>query len=257
MKGIKKVFKKVVKVLKKVVPIILAAAAIYFTAGAVLALPGASIGLGGAVSSITAGLGNGVVAGVVRGALVSAAHGAAIGGLTSAATGGSFSQGARAGAVTGFVVGGVSGGVNAARAAIPPGGTPPILPSATPPAELGVDAINNMIPTGSVATGSSAGGLFRSGGWLQRNQDLVGNVISGVGSGLLAGSEEDYLRERFRLTAANYAGTDPGRNYRDVAPVTSGQPTNRFDPSAYGSFEYQYDPAQGRIIKVPVSQQGA
>ncbi len=67
-----------------------------------------------------------------------------------------------------------------------------------------------------------------------------------------AGSEAEDMkeleRERHRLISSNYAGTDPGAKYRDIAP---GQGTG-FDPTRYGSFEYQYDPKVGRIVKMPV-----
>jgi hypothetical protein len=95
------------------------------------------------------------------------------------------------------------------------------------------------------------------GNFVNKNQDLVGNLVSGVGQGLLSGSEADadadLLRERYRLAGSNYADTDPGAGYRDIAPGTSRQtPTERFDPKTYGSFQYQYDPSVGRIVRVPV-----
>jgi len=261
VKSVKKIFKKVVKVVKKIAVPVLAAAAIFFTAGAALGFAPMLGGFGAAVSTATASLGTGVVGGVVTGAITSAGYGAAIGGITSAATGGSFSKGAQTGAAVGAVTGGISGGFNAARAAAvptgpgapPPGTTPPITPPITP--APGRDAVANMF--GNVPEKVSTGGLFQKGGWLERNQDLMGPVIGGIGQGLIAGAESDAyrgaLRDRFRLTAANYAGTDPGTNFRDVAPGTSSQsPRDRYDPRTYGSFEYQYDPTQGRIIKVPV-----
>jgi len=271
VKGVKKVFKKIVKVVKKVAPIILAAAAIYFTAGAVLALPGTAAGLGGAVNAITAGLGDGILGGVVRGALTSAAKGAAIGGIASSVTGGSFTKGAQAGAVTGAVVGGVSGGFNAR---LPAGGgdkgglvdSGTVTTSPLDPAALGdvtpVNAAGDVAgppglgfgEQGAVEEVSRSGLLPRVGEFITKNQDLVGGAIKGIGAGLVAGAtadaDMDLLRERSNITRENYAGTDPGRNFSDVTP--RGQSGLRYDPSNYGSFQYEYDPKQQKIIKVPV-----
>ena len=56
------------------------------------------------------------------------------------------------------------------------------------------------------------------------------------------------MRERKSQIDSNYAGVNPGQNYRALAGGTEG---DRYDPRSYGSWEYQYDPTQGRIIKVP------
>lgn len=257
VRGIRKVFKRVVKALKKVVPIVLAVAAIYFTAGAALGWAGAAGGISGAVATVTAGLGEGIVAGVVRGALVSAAKGAAIGGISSAVTGRSVTKGMQAGATIGAVTGGISGGLDAAKSAAQIGPGAKTFPLPATPAIQGqyLDAAGNVI--------AEKGGLLQAGGWLERNQGFAGDVVKGLGVGMMAGAAGDaetaYLREKFRLTRENYAGTDPGRNYRSLAPQGAGAPpsgrppANRFDPSTYGSFEYEYDPAQGKIVKVPVT----
>lgn len=101
-------------------------------------------------------------------------------------------------------------------------------------------------------------GFFEKGGWLNNNQTLAGGAISGLGQGIMSGSaynEGDFLRDKFELTAANYEGTDPGRNFRSLAG--SEEIKDRYDPRSYGSWEYQYDPVQGRIIKVPAGGQGS
>ena len=106
--------------------------------------------------------------------------------------------------------------------------------------------------------GGGIGGLARNvGGWFNDNPVVGGNIINGIGQGLMAGSTadsyRDLQREKFANTAGNYAGTDPGRNFRDMAPPQSTTPRqDRFEPRSYGSFEYQYDPSQGRIVRVPV-----
>jgi len=95
-------------------------------------------------------------------------------------------------------------------------------------------------------------GFLEKGGWVERNPELVGGAIKGIGSGLMAGAagdaDIDFIRERQNLINANYKGTDPGANFNDLAP----QRSDRYDPRSYGSWEYQYDAVQGRIIKVPV-----
>lgn len=280
IKGVKKVFKKVVKVLKKVVPIILAAAAIYFTAGAALGVTaawGTAAGAGtGIAAGITSSLGTGIIGSTVSGAVLSAGYGAAIGGVVSAAGGGSFSQGAKSGAITGAITGGALGAIKGISAAKQLASTPSGVKTFPLPDSPGygldtagtfLDAAGNPIAaaegSASVATAINAPpppppppkpGFFAEGGWLERNPEIVGGAVKGVGQGLMAGAQGDadidFLRERQRLTAANYAGTDPGRNYRDLA---GSQPQkDRYDPSSYGSWEYQYDAGQGRIIKVPV-----
>ncbi len=271
IKGVKKIFKKVVKVVKKVLPIILAAAAIYFTAGAALGATAAWGGTGGFAAGITSSLGSGVLGSTVTGALTSAGYGAAIGGVTSAALGGSFSQGAKTGAITGAVTGGVTGAVKGFAAAKdvaggvsgPPAPTPDSVKTFPLPDSPG---FTTDIPGTDITQLAGAGGLkqtgdevvkagfFEEGGWLERNPEIAGGAVKGIGQGLIAyasaDSDRDYIRERFRLTAENYAGTDPGANYRDLKGSTERK--DRYDPRSYGSWEYEYDATQGRIIKVPV-----
>jgi len=72
-------------------------------------------------------------------------------------------------------------------------------------------------------------------------------------AGAAGDAEIDFIRERQNLRNKNYAGTDPGANFNDLAPGRN----DRYDPRSYGSWEYQYDPVQGRIIKVPSGGAGA
>ncbi len=280
-KGIKKVFKKVVKVIKKVIPIVLAVAAIYFTAGAALGITGT---WGAMAQTIGVKLGTGVLASTVSGAITSAGVGAAVGGIVSKSMGGSFTEGAQRGAVIGAVTGGIGG----YRNFTPPAGgatTFPLPDTAQLPGGTYLDSAGNPIASPSVAATQPGGaggliqpsvtttvdkvaatvgssveevvkkpGFFGPKGWLERNQTLAGGAVSGLGQGIMAmagaDSERDLLRERFSLTASNYAGTDPGRNFRELQG--SEERKDRYDPRTYGSWEYQYDAQQGRIIKVPV-----
>lgn len=99
--------------------------------------------------------------------------------------------------------------------------------------------------------------VFGDKGWLERNQTLAGGAIQGIGMGLSANAayegEEALLQKRQDIISANYAGADPGANFRKLSPGGPAPRQDRYDPRSYGSWEYQYDPEQGRIIKVPVS----
>ena len=135
-------------------------------------------------------------------------------------------------------------------------------PSITAPV---VDKVASTVGSGAGEVVGEAGKelvkkptFFAEGGWLERNQTIAGGAVSGLGQGIMAmagaDSDRDFLREKFALTAANYEGTDPGRNFRSLAGSEERQ--DRYDPRSYGSWEYQYDPVQGRIIKVPAGGQG-
>lgn len=281
VKGIRKVFKKVVKVVKKVAPVVLAAAAIYFTAGAALGVAGTAGGWGAAASTIGSKLGSGVLANAVTGAITQAGYGAAIGGMTAAVGGGSISKGMQAGAITGTVTGGLMGaaGMNTdplkgiGEEAATQGVTgQPVTPATTATAptdptlldQAGIVGNEEFLASGAPASASAApattapgtsnpiGGLFREGGWVERNQKLVGGMVQGVGQGLMMSGEADAARDRWKQIAGSYQGIDPSAGYRQLAAVNHGiTPTQRFDHNTYGSFEFQYDPKQGRIVRVP------
>jgi len=270
-KGVRKIFKKVFKVVKKVALVAIAVAAIVFTGGAALGLAGV-MGGGWAAAAATVGTtigGSGLLGTVLTGAITQAGTGALIGGAISAATGGSISKGMLRGAAAGAVTGGVMGGVGHVRNASGVEGYGPITEGSvttTPLPETAgvnygagtgqaVDAAGNVIPAATQGKG-----LLRGvGSFIKDNPEIAGGIITGIGQGLLSGSEadaeKDLLRERYRLTAANYEGSDPGATYRGFAPGTSGvSPTERFDSRNYGSWSYEYDPKQGKIVKVPAGQ---
>ncbi len=264
IKGIRKVFKKVAKVVKKIAPIALAAAAIYFTVGGAA---GATAG-----SSLTGSLGlTGTLGGVVSGAVTQAGYGSLIGGALSKAQGGSFADGAKAGAIGGALTGGITGGMNPAGAGVQPTGgvqtpTAGVDPAATAPSvdtsamsaadeakALGMNNFSHSAPPPN----TSGGGLLSKGGWLERNQALTGNIIAGIGQGLMArgagDAEIDAMRERQKIIGENYAGAKPGAGYKSLAPTTTGQrPNERFNPDSYSSYEYAYNSQTGRIERVPV-----
>ena len=257
--------------MKKIAPIILAVAAIVFTGGAALGL-GGIMGGGWAAAASTVGTtlgGSGLLGSVLTGAITQAGTGALIGAGVAAVTGGDIGEGLKRGAIGGAVLGGAGAGISHVRNASQVGSIGPITEggvTTTPlPEGAGVnagagtgqaiDAAGNVIP----AATQSKGLLRGIGGFIKNNPEVSAGIISGLGQGLLSGSEADdekkLLRERHRLISENYAGADPGRNFRDVAPGrgTGFDPRQgtSFDPSQYGSFEYQYDPKAGRIVKVP------
>jgi hypothetical protein len=273
VKGIKKVFKKVVKVVKKVAPIILAAAAIYFTAGAAMGFLPAGATAGSAAAG-SMGL-TGTMGGVVSGAVTQAGYGAVIGGAMSKAGGGSFSEGAPKGALAGAITGGITGGINPAGAGVQPTGgvqaptasgvDPTTMSAADEAAAMGM---KNFSPETGVTGGtvtpppvgggvtSPAKGLLTQGGWLERNQALAGNIIGGLGQGMMAkgagDAEIDALREKQNLINKNYEGVNPGAGFTPIASGTEQRrrPMERFSPESYSSYEYQYNPQTGRIERV-------
>jgi len=247
-KAVGKVFKKVTKVVKKVAPVVLAGAAIYFTAGAAL---GAAPLWGTAASQLVSQMGaQGVVANVLSGAVTQAGYGAATGGLVSAISGGDITKGVRRGALIGAATGGATGGLGLR--------TDPLSAQSAPQgASTGQAGAEVMAGTGDVARASapagvgagagaggssSAPGLFGQGGWLERNQQLVGTTVSGLGQGLAARAESADLTEREaarrRWIERNYGGgATPG--YRPIA-----NSADRFRG------QYVYDPQQKRIVFV-------
>lgn len=142
IRGIRKVFKKVVKTVKKVAPYAIFAAAVVFTAGAALAAAGALgpaaaagqgiFGWSTALSSAIGGpggmlAGSPVLASVITGAVTQGIIGTAVGGAVALATGTDLKRGMLLGGVGGLVTGGVTGLVTApavpapAQAAARPG----------------------------------------------------------------------------------------------------------------------------------------
>lgn len=200
---------------------------------------------------------------------------------------GMFSLGALAG--TGVIGGGAGGGGAAAGGAqtfpyTAPGGSIQVTPLAGGGAGGAAPAVADMagagvrLPPGAGSTGmtgvpgvgptvvqppSSGGLLSRVGGWVRDNPETVAGIVGGIGEGLLSSAaaedrlnaERDLMRERQGIIDRNYGGVDPGRSFRSLSPGRSGvNPAVRFSPGYYGSFEYRFDPAQGRIVKVPVEQ---
>jgi hypothetical protein len=290
VKGVKKVFKKVTKVVRKVAPIALAAGAVIFTAGAALGVGPMAGGWGAAASSLTSSLGvQGSLAPIVTGAVTQAGYGAAIGAATSAITGGDISDGALMGAAGGAVTGGVMGaagmgtdplantfrsdagpvssstgitgariensGIAGATVQAAPGGTPAVTgTTATGSPITGTTAAPTVTPAGSTAPTTSRG-FFSEGGWLERNQGLVGPMIGGVGRGLLTGmaakEAADSQQEQTQQIINNYGTTGTG-----LRMAATPQPAGPAGPAVHERYpsavrSWQYNPATGRIERIP------
>lgn len=267
VKSVKKVFKKVGKVIKKVAPVALAVGALVFTGGAALGLAPMAGGWAGAASAITAKLGaGGVLGGALTGAITQAGYGALAGGSMAAVTGGDVRKGLLTGAGVGAITGGVTGGWNAASAARQATAG---VPNASGTIEMG-DAYNATTGAGvttptATGTGSAAPGTTSSrgllsrvtgeGSWLERNQALVGNVVGGIGEGLMtsasADAELDMMRERSNEIRRNYEGVEPGANYRTLSAEGSGvTPSQRFGQRL--RYQFQYNPQSQRIERVEI-----
>lgn len=219
--------------------------------------------------------------GALTGAITQAGYGALIGGGISKLSGGSFSQGAQMGALGGAITGGVTGAFSSmgsaatgtakatqqAATGTSQAGTPTGFPSAGQAGQAASGTATGQVANqtagqvaGQTAAKTTGGLLSKVGGWVERNQTLVGNTVSGLGQGLLSGAsadaEKDLLNERYHKIEQNYAGTNPSSGYRGLAPGQSGQsPTERFTPGYYaaGRYEFRYSPQSGRIERVPVN----
>lgn len=286
VKGVKKTFKKVANVAKKVAPFVLAAAAVYFTAGAAL---GATAGWGATVGGMTQSLGlTGTLGNIVTGAATQAGYGAAIGAATSAITGGDMADGALYGALGGAVTGGVTGGLGinpdplaaSGEAASGAGSATPSMSTVSSPSVTGAPGIGDVgdglmqttsgiaprAPVGSAPAAAGGGSTFDNllgkGGWVERNGELVGGVVKGVGQGVLSGlgdqADIEAAEKRRRQTQDNYrvgtTGLLPGANTAEAPYEASGNPspaskypTTIRAPQGRAMMRYVYDRDSGSM----------
>lgn len=133
------------------------------------------------------------------------------------------------------------------------------LPDAIAPALTAADsAAGGAAITGAAAPAAAGTGfLSKVGSFLNKNKDVVGSVLQGVGQGLALDAEnkaqQDLLQKKHDLIAGNYQGASPSTTFRGLAPNTGGQsPDQRFGRSTAGAggWRYEYDPSQGKIVKV-------
>lgn len=263
VKGVGKVFKKVVKG-GALLPAVLATGAVLFTAGSALGITG-DMDWGKAVKSAVgsvAGEGS-TLSNVLTGAITKAGYGALAGGALGA-LGGDVAGAMNLGAIGGAALGGYEGYSTSAPTQTATGAAGPSKVAGTPPG-LGTQTVptsnvpapvnaaqggaNSLLaanaPTGGSAasaasTGAAAGAgekswydnLFAKDGWMERNGALAGGVITGVGKGLLsagAGDQAKALRQQQQIIQANYAGTKPGADTGLLSP-TAGQQVAQAQP---------------------------
>jgi hypothetical protein len=266
LKGLKKVFKKVGKFVKKVALPALAIGAVLLTGGAALGvLP--SIGALGSSLGLSAGL---------TGALSTAATSATIGAVGSAVTGGNIMKGATTGLITGGVMGaagsmlgaGGQAAKNGLGVAQSGGGAVSNLSNISAANPLSSSSVLRGMPqipqAAESAIGSMGNGLAVSGGggrnilgsalgFLDRNPVIAGNLIQGVGNGLMASSQAKSARKAEEREAANYGDTSqlfrlPTKQdntaERDEEAVAPG--TRRRD-IPYGGAYFEFDPKSGQV----------
>jgi hypothetical protein len=232
-KAIGKVFKKVAKVVKKVLPYALVIGAIVLTGGAAIgALP--------AVGSIIGGLG--LSAGVTT-ALTSAVTMAGWGGLAGLVTGGP--KGMLKGGLMGAIGGGILGVAGPALGSL--GGATSALQGGA--GALPFDALSAGTAGANVAGASATAG----GGGIVSG--LLGNILSGVGSGQQAAA--DYKAQKKLMEAKAHVYDE---NYDlSGSPLTSGllspytlgyKDLQAPELDAYSSpTAWVYDPTQGKVVR--------
>lgn len=279
LKSVGKVFKKVGKAVGKILPAVLAVGATVFTAGAALGLPAMAGGWGGAVSSVFGG--GSTIGNMLTGAVTQAGYGAALGGAASMIGGGSFSDGAAAGAAAGAVGGGLMAGMgggtdllagkvgqstanrfDTAWSTAAGGGQGNMTPDAVGQFAAG-KGLTAPTPTPTVA-GASMPAPAAAGGnglmsFLKDNQAVVGQTLSGLGSGLmqgLAAKDAAAAREKEQQRVTDSYGVDPNTlaGLGSSPQTTTGAPTpaeaySRRDASApkSGKGRYKFNPTSGTI----------
>ena len=180
----------------------------FFTFGSSLSLDGVTASWSDAIGSVVGslGLGGGTLGNMLGGALEYAGYGALTGAATAAVTGGDVGKGAAQGALIGGAAGGVLGaGRPTSVLGQVSGGPPPSSGPFGPP--QGADALM------SSAAGNTDGGIgriFAEGGWLERNSDIVGPIIAGLGEGALtamATKDEIAAQERMQQNRQRSPGS--------------------------------------------------
>ena len=204
--------------------------------------------------------------------MTQAGYGSALGMAGSLLTGNSVTKGAQYGSLAGAVTGGITGGLGGQtdplhgvfdkNDQLTGGmGSDTLIGGASPGANLP----STVGPLGSAATPSLTQADNGLSGILSNNQQLIGQTLAGLGSGLLQGSEAKdagkYMLKRDKAErdaiAANYGTGTSGILTSQGAPVDNTKrptPTERFDPRSYGG-QYVFDETLGRIVFVP--NQGA
>ena len=201
-RGISSIVSKGWNVVKKLGTSAWTAATSFFTFGSSLSLEGVTSGWSNAISSVVGALGlqGGPLGNMLSGAIEYAGYGALGGAATAAVTGGDIGKGATQGAIAGALTGGIAGATRPTsvldQVSGPPGAPPSSGPFGPP---QGGDALAARATGGN--TDGGIGRIFAEGGWLERNSDIVGPIIAGLGEGALgamATNDEIEARERMQ-----------------------------------------------------------
>jgi hypothetical protein len=272
LKGLGKAFKSVGKIVKKVALPALAIGAVIATGGAAIGALPALGGAGGILASVG-------IKGALAGVITSAAKAATFGAIGSAITGGDPIKGATMGLVTGGVLGGIGalaggaggtagalttemarsniatglntiqGGAQAAAAGAPIalGGAAGGIGAAAAPtiaATAGAPVAAGMTPVAGAAGG---GGIL---GFMNNNPIIAGQMIQGIGGGLMANERAKAEERDIRRIRDNYS--DTSGLFRLNGP--SGIGGDPYSEAIYGNMQQQgpvaYDRQTKRIYRV-------
>jgi hypothetical protein len=275
LKGIGKVFKKVVKVVKKIALPALAIGAVVLTGGAALGLLPALGGAGGLLASVG-------IKGALAGILTSAAKAATFGALGAIVMGKNPIKGATMGFITGGVLGGLgaafggaggagaaagtagnaagtagaAGGAGAAsqgaltaaaNAAGLPSGAISTIPGVASAGTTGLGLAATAPVVASAAPVASSGILGQAGNFLSQNQVLAGSLVQGLGSGLAAKQDAKERRRESDAVRASYAGIDQGLYF--MPQGTDGMGPLIESQTAQGG-KVRYDRRTGQLVSV-------
>lgn len=284
VKGVGKVFRKVLKVAKVVVPIALAVGAVVFTGGAALGLTLPTWG-----AAVTSVFGTSALGAIASGAVVSAGYGAVIGGATAALTGKSVMKGMQMGAATGAVTGGILGGATyvpgqdaaAQAAAIDPignalaGGGEQAATAATAGGEQTVGSGAGTItsppldaPAGSASTGTSlstpvahatkgmvastaqqaapAAATSSAGFWTGAAGPIAGGVLTAVGGAMTAAAAGDQQENYDRNYGINYQ--DFLKPRADAVANPGGRQMSELSPRGPGRWRYNVEDSEFEFV---------
>lgn len=128
---------------------------------------------------------------------------------------------------------------------------PPSANNPNPTIAPAVDSVGKQVLSGTPA---DSPGIFDKGGFIERNQTLIGSTIGGIGKGLLSDSRQDALLERDRERRDAISNNFGGRGLlsKGDVPESGGglTPGERFTPAS-GAGQWVFDPSQGRLVFVP------
>ena len=234
-RGISSIASKGFSVVKKLTSSAWNAATSFFTFGSSLSLEGITTGWSNAIGGVLGALGiqGGTLGNVLSGAIEYAGYGALGGAATAAVTGGDVGKGALQGAAVGALTGGIAGATRPTgvldQVSAGPSSAPPTSGPFGPPQGADIGASAPM-----ASNGGALNRLFEPGGWLERNQAIVGPIIAGLGEGALgAMAAKDELEAHERMQT-NRQQHNPGRLWDAVGAERWRRPREDMSESKTG-----------------------